>query len=183
MQHDGKILCELGDRRRLGIERILATRLDWWRRANLPRTTGTETNKIFLFFCLILVEREQKADDEQSVMSVEHGSRKQWQKAAKSVTAQKQVSQSKLERYTQRYSLESQRNFSRIQVQSGRYHMFKVAEHSFGSLWVYVICQIMARERLQLTSWNLASEKYTDERFWLTGKIWRFRSFHGNMND
>ena len=60
---------------------------------------------------------------------------------------------------------------------------FKVAEHSFGSLWVYVIYQIMARERLQLTSWNLASEKYTDERFWLTGKIWRFRSFHGNMND
>ena len=59
----------------------------------------------------------------------------------------------------------------------------KVAEHSFGSLWVYVIYQIMARERLQLTSWNLASEKYTDERFWLTGKIWRFRSFHGNMND
>ena len=47
----------------------------------------------------------------------------------------------------------------------------------------YVICQIMARERLQLTSWNLASEKYTDEKFWLTGKIWRFRSFHGNMND
>ena len=59
----------------------------------------------------------------------------------------------------------------------------KVAEHSFGSLWVYVICQIMARERLQLTSWNLASEKYTDERFWLTGKMWRFHSFHGNMND
>ena len=100
-------------------------KLDWWRRANLPRTTGTENNKIFLFFCLILVEREQKADDEQSVMSVEHGSRKQWQKAAKSVTAQKQVSQSQLERYSQRYSLESQRNFSRIQVQLGRYHMFK----------------------------------------------------------
>ncbi|CAH3171192.1 unnamed protein product, partial [Porites lobata] len=38
-------------------------------------------------------EREQKADDEQSVMSVEHGSRKQWQKAAKSVTAQKQKAQ------------------------------------------------------------------------------------------
>ena len=37
--------------------------------------------------------------------------------------------------------------------------------------------------RLQLTSWNLASEKYTDERFWLTGKIWRFRGFHGNMKD
>ena len=92
----------------------------------MPRTTGTENNKIFLFFfCLILVEREQKADDEQSVMSVEHGSRKQWQKAAKSVTAQKQVSQSQLERYSQTYSLESQRNFSRIQVQLGRYHMFK----------------------------------------------------------
>ena len=60
---------------------------------------------------------------------------------------------------------------------------FKVAEHSFGSLWVHVICQIMTIERLQLTNWNLASEKYTDERFWLTGKIWRFRSFHGNMND
>ena len=42
----------------------------------------------------------------------------------------------------------------------------KVAEHSFGSLWLYVICQIIARDRLQLTSWNLASEKYTDERFW-----------------
>ena len=42
----------------------------------------------------------------------------------------------------------------------------KVAEHSFGSLKVYVICQIIARERLQLTSWNLASEKYTDKRFW-----------------
>ena len=59
----------------------------------------------------------------------------------------------------------------------------KVAEHSFGSLWVYFICQIMARERFQLTSWNLAREKYTDERFWVTGKIWFFRSFHGNMND
>ena len=46
-----------------------------------------------------------------------------------------------------------------------------------------VICQIMVREGLQLTSWNLASDKYTDERFWLTGKIWLFRSFHGNMND
>ena len=59
----------------------------------------------------------------------------------------------------------------------------KVAEHCFGSLWAYVIYQIMARERLQLTSWNLASKKYTDDRFWLTGKIWRFRCFHGNMND
>ena len=59
----------------------------------------------------------------------------------------------------------------------------KVAEHSFGSVWVYVICQIMARERLQLTSWNLASEKYTDQRFWLTGKNSRFRRLHGNMND
>ena len=36
---------------------------------------------------------------------------------------------------------------------------------SFGSLWVYVICQIMTQGRLQLTSWNLTSEKYTDERF------------------
>ena len=59
----------------------------------------------------------------------------------------------------------------------------KVAGHSFGILRVYVICQIMARERLQLTSWNLASEKYTDEKFWLTAKIWRFRSFDGKMND
>ena len=39
--------------------------------------------------------------------------------------------------------------------------MFKVAAQSFGSLWVYVICQIVVRERLQLTSWNLASEKYS----------------------
>ena len=58
--------------------------------------------------------------------------------------------------------------------------LVKVAEHSFGSLWLCVICQIMARDRLLLTSWNLASEKCTDERFWLTGKSWRFRSFHGN---
>ena len=134
MQHDGKILCELGDRRRLGIERILATNLTGDVGQTCQERLGPRIIKYFFFFCLILVEREQKADDEQSVMSVEHGSRKQWQKAAKSVTAQKQVSQSKLERYTQRYSLESQRNFSRIQVQSGRYHMFKVAEHSFGSL-------------------------------------------------
>ena len=61
--------------------------------------------------------------------------------------------------------------------------VLKVAEHSFGSLWVHVICQITAREGLHLTSWNLASEKYTDERFWLTGKIWHFHSFHGNMNN
>ena len=69
--------------------------------------------------------------------------------------------------------------------QGVKLQLIKVAEHSFGSLWVYIICQIMARERLQLTSWawNLASEKYIDERFWLTGKMWRFRSFHGNMND
>ena len=40
-----------------------------------------------------------------------------------------------------------------------------VPEHGFGSLWVYVICQIMAREKLQLKSWNLAREKNTDERF------------------
>ena len=125
MQHDGKILCELGDRRRLGIERILATNLTGDVGQTCQERLGPRIIKYFFFFCLILVEREQKADDEQSVMSVEHGSRKQWQKAAKSVTAQKQVSQSKLERYSQRYSLESQRNFSRIQVQLGRYHMFK----------------------------------------------------------
>ena len=65
--------------------------------------------------------------------------------------------------------------------QSDQYSI-KVAEHSFGSLWVYVICQIMTRGRLQLTSWNLASEKFTDEKFRLTGKMWRFRHFHGNMN-
>ena len=59
----------------------------------------------------------------------------------------------------------------------------KVAEHSFVSLWVQATRQIMARERFQLTSWNLASSKYTDKWFWLTGKISRFRSFHGNMND
>ena len=41
----------------------------------------------------------------------------------------------------------------------------KVAEHSFRSLSVYVICQIMERERLQLRSRNVASEKYTDETF------------------
>ena len=59
----------------------------------------------------------------------------------------------------------------------------KVAEYSNGSLWVYVICQIMTREGLQLKSWNLASEKYTDERFLLAGKSWHFRRFYGNMDD
>ena len=66
---------------------------------------------------------------------------------------------------------------------NGGSSIVKVAEHCFGSLWIYVICQIMVRERLQITSWDLASEKYTDERFWLTVKMWRFRSFHGNMKD
>ena len=42
---------------------------------------------------------------------------------------------------------------------------FKVAEHSFDSLWVYVICQIKARERLQLTSWNLASKNILMKEF------------------
>ena len=37
-------------------------------------------------------------------------------------------------------------------IKSTNEHYIKEAEHSFGSLWVYVICQIMARERLQLTS-------------------------------
>ena len=34
----------------------------------------------------------------------------------------------------------------------GRFQEVKVAKHSFGSLWVYVICKIMAREGLQLKS-------------------------------
>ena len=46
-----------------------------------------------------------------------------------------------------------------------------MSEHSYSSLWVCVICQIMAREGLQVTSWNLASEKYTDEKFWLKVKF------------
>ena len=64
-----------------------------------------------------------------------------------------------------------------------RFKILKVTEHSLGSLWVYVICQIMARERLQFTSWNVAKETYTHKRLWLAGKMCRFRSFHGNMND
>ena len=44
------------------------------------------------------------------------------------------------------------------------FYIIKVAKHSFGSLWVCVICQIMARERFQLTNWNLASEKYADKK-------------------
>ena len=90
MQHDGKILCELGDRRRLGVERILAISLTGDVGQTCQEQLGPRLIKYF-FFCRILAEREQKADDEQSVVSVEHGSRKQWQKAAKSVTAQKQV--------------------------------------------------------------------------------------------
>ena len=49
--------------------------------------------------------------------------------------------------------------------------LVKVAEHCFGSFLVYVICHIMARERLQLESRNLASEKYT-EYIYLIFKIW-----------
>ena len=43
--------------------------------------------------------------------------------------------------------------------------ILKVAKHPFGSLWVYVICQIMARGRLQLTSGNLASENLVMKHF------------------
>ena len=48
---------------------------------------------------------------------------------------------------------------------------FAVAGTNYGGWtknWQFVsICnlQIMARERLRLTSWNLGNEKYTDERF------------------
>ena len=77
MQHDGKILCELGGRWRLGIERILATNLTGDVGQTCQERLGPRIIKYLFFFCLILVEREQKADDEQSVMSVEHGSRKQ----------------------------------------------------------------------------------------------------------
>ena len=55
-------------------------------------------------------------------------------------------------------------------------NLIKVAEHSFGSLWVYSFAK----------SWQekgCSSQAETFERFWLTGKIWRFHSFHGNMND
>ena len=72
---------------------------------------------------------------------------------------------------------------TRFSTRDSSIRTIKVSEHSFGSLWVRVICHTMARERLQLTGWNLASEKYTDKKFSLTDKIWRFRSFHGNMND
>ena len=33
---------------------------------------------------------------------------------------------------------------------------------------------------LQAETWQVKS---TDESLWLTGKIWRFRSFHGKIND
>ena len=44
----------------------------------------------------------------------------------------------------------------------------------------YGICHLpkAAAHKLKLGKW-----KYTDERFWLTDKIWHFHSFHGNMND
>ena len=36
---------------------------------------------------------------------------------------------------------------------------------------------------LAVCEYRSFAKKYADERFWLTGKIWRFCSFHGNMND
>ena len=47
-----------------------------------------------------------------------------------------------------------------LKPEASQWSIFNVAEHSFGSLWVYVICQIMAREGLQLTSWNLHWNKW-----------------------
>ena len=47
-----------------------------------------------------------------------------------------------------------------LKPEASQWSIFNVAEHSFGSLWVYVICQIMAREVLQLTSWNLHWNKW-----------------------
>ena len=58
----------------------------------------------------------------------------------------------------------------------------KLAEHSFGSFWVYSFAKSW-QEKGCSSQAELASEKYTDEKFWLTGKMWRFRSFYGNMND
>ena len=63
-----------------------------------------------------------------------------------------------------RSTLEIQRN-KRYHSNKGKKVPVKVAEHNFGSLWVHVICQIMARERLQLTSWNLAR---LGARYWCT---------------
>ena len=60
---------------------------------------------------------------------------------------------------------------------------FKVAQHSFGSLWVFVICQSWQEKGRSSQAVSFASEKYTDEIFWLMSKMWRFRSFHGNMSD
>ena len=58
---------------------------------------------------------------------------------------------------------------------------FKVVEHSFGSLWVYFISRLEKYCSSQAETWLV--KKYTDERVWLTGQVWRFRNFHGNMND
>ena len=52
--------------------------------------------------------------------------------------------------------------------------------------WQFVsICHLLNHGNRKVAAYKLklASEKYTDERFWLTGKMWRFRCFHGNMND
>ena len=47
---------------------------------------------------------------------------------------------------------------------------------SFGKLWQEKGCSSQAE------TWQVKNI-YTDERFWLTGKICHFRRFHGNMND
>ena len=47
--------------------------------------------------------------------------------------------------------------------ESFQFSDFKVAKHSFGSLWLYVICQIMARKKLLLTSWNFDWQVKTDD--------------------
>ena len=55
---------------------------------------------------------------------------------------------------------------------------FKVAEHSLA------VCECISfAKSWQEKGCSSQAEKYTNERFWVTGKIWFFHSFHGNMND
>ena len=47
-----------------------------------------------------------------------------------------------------------------------------MAEHSFGSLWVYSFTKSWQGKGCSSQAETWQSEKYTDERFWLPGKIW-----------
>ena len=62
-----------------------------------------------------------------------------------------------------------------------------LTEGGWTQFWLFVssICYLPNHGKGKVVAHNLKLGKWKilDERFWLTGKMWRLSSFHGNMND